>query len=244
LPEHWTAEGEYSGTDGHKVRGRDALAKGFQAFFATTPEVTSKVEHDEIRFLGNDTALDEGKVVTRRGPLEAAASAKFSALFVREDGKWRIAQLTESAPEGDSISDLAWLIGDWSSREKGGAEIRTSYSWHANKKFIIGEFTIKEKDRSFSGTHVIGVEPKSGVIHSWTFEASGGVGEADWHHDGDHWILDSSGTLPDGRALTQTNVLRKVNDATFTWQSVNRSLDDSTLDDLPPVKVTRVGAGK
>ena len=33
---------------------------------------------------------------------------------------------------------------------------------------------------------------------------------------------------------------RKVNADTFTWQSVNRTIDDQPLDDLPPVKVTRI----
>jgi uncharacterized protein (TIGR02246 family) len=244
VAEHWTAGGEYSGADGQKVRGREAITKGFQAFFTRTPELTSTVQHKEIRFLSNDTGIDEGSVTVRRGPLEAATSAKFTALFVREDGKWRLAQLSESTPEGDSINDLAWLVGDWSSQEKDGAQIRTTYSWHANKKFIIGEFTIKEKDRTFSGTHVIGIDPKSGVLHSWSFEASGGVGAADWSRDGDHWVLDSSGTMPDGGVLTQTNILRRVNERTFTWQSVNRSLGDRGIEDLAPVKVTRAGASK
>jgi uncharacterized protein (TIGR02246 family) len=244
LAEHWTSAGEYSGADGQKVRGRDGLTKGFQAFFARTPELTSTVQHKEIRFLSNDTAIDEGTVTVRRGPLEAATSANFTALFVREDGKWRLAQLSESTPDGDSINDLAWLVGDWSSHEKDGAEIRTKYSWHSNKKFIIGEFTIKEKDRTLSGTQVIGINPKSGVLHSWTFEASGGVAEAEWSSDGDHWVLDSSGTMPDGSVLTQTNILRRVNDRMFTWQSVNRSLGDRGIDDLAPVKVTRADATK
>jgi len=35
-------------------------------------------------------------------------------------------------------------------------------------------------------------------------------------------------------------VLRRVNDDTFTWQSINRLLDDKEIADLPPVKVTRI----
>ncbi len=66
------------------------------------------------------------------------------------------------------------------------------------------------------------------------------MGEADWSRDGDHWVLDADGTLPDGRTLTETNILRRVDDDTFTWQSVDRLLDDSELPDLAPVKVTRV----
>ena len=127
---------------------------------------------------------------------------------------------------------------------KQSAEIETTYSWHASHKFIEAKFTIKEKDRTFSGTQVIGVDPATGALHSWTFEADGGVAEADWRRDGDHWVLDASGSLTDGTTLTETNVLRRVNDDTITWQSVERLLDDSPIADLPPVKVVRIKPGK
>jgi CheY-like chemotaxis protein len=47
-------------------------------------------------------------------------------------------------------------------------------------------------------------------------------------------------TLPDGRTIKQTNVLRRINDDTVTWQSVDRVLGDDEIPDLAPVKVTRV----
>jgi hypothetical protein len=90
----------------------------------------------------------------------------------------------------------------------------------------------------------IGIDPKSGVLHSWTFEASGGVGGALWHRDGDHWVLDAAGSLPDGGVFMETNVLRRINDRTFTWQSQSRSLDNVTLPDRAPVKVVKIDAGK
>jgi hypothetical protein len=46
--------------------------------------------------------------------------------------------------------------------------------------------------------------------------------------------------MPDGGALSETNILRRVNADTFTWQSIDRTLDDAELADLAPVKVTRV----
>ena len=109
-----------------------------------------------------------------------------------------------------------------------------------NKKFIHVQFTSKATDRVLSGSQVIGLDPATGMIHSWTFEHNGGIGEADWMRDGDHWVLDAAGTLADGRALTETNVLRRVNNDTFTWQSINRSLDDVELPDSAPVKVERI----
>src|SRR5262249_998487 len=121
-----------------------------------------------------------------------------------------------------------------------GAEIRTTYSWAPSKKFIQAQFSIKEKELALTGSQVIGVDPATGAIHTWTFEADGGVGEADWNPDGDHWVLQAAGTLADGRTRTETNVLRRVNGDTFTWQSIGRQLGDAALSDLPPVKVTRI----
>jgi uncharacterized protein (TIGR02246 family) len=242
LAAHFTAEGEFKNDEGLTVHGQPMLQKGFSEFFAKTPEVTADVRPESLRFLSADSALEEGTVAVRRGTANDAKKAHYSALLVREEGRWRLAQLSETDPpeQGTSIDDLAWLIGEWKSTGAGGAEISTTYAWDANKKFIHVRFSVKEKSIALSGSQVIGVDPSTGGIHSWTFEAGGGVGEADWRHDGNHWVLDAAGTLPDGRTLTETNVLRRINDDTFTWQSVDRMLGDTEIPDLPPVKVTRI----
>jgi uncharacterized protein (TIGR02246 family) len=240
---HWAAEGEHKGVQGTRIRGREAIEKAFAGYFARSPEPKLEVRPETLRFLSTDSAIEEGTFALRRGSTEAPTRARYSALLVRENGRWMLALLDESPGDSEGIADLEWLIGAWKSAPKGGAEFDTTYSWHPNKKFIVAQFTIKEKDRTFSGTQVIGVDPATGALHSWTFEADGGVGEADWRRDGDHWVLDASGTLADGRPLTETNVLRRVNNDTITWQSVDRLLDDDPIADLPPVKATRLKAG-
>jgi uncharacterized protein (TIGR02246 family) len=240
LAAHWTAGGEYHRLDGAAVQGRESLEKGFIAFFAKNPELKATIHHEALRFLSDDTAVEEGSVDIQRGPLEPTSNARYSALMVREGGQWHVAQLSESPGKEESIEDLGWLVGEWKSKGKQGAEIETTYAWHPNKKLLQAQFTIKEKDRTFSGSQIIGVDPATGAIHSWAFEADGGVGEGNWSLDGDQWLVDTSGTLPDGRTFTETNVLRRVDADTFTWQSIERRLQDETIDDLAPVKVTRV----
>jgi len=240
LADHWTAEGEYSRDDGVTIRGRPAIEKAFAEFFAKTPEVKAEIQPQSLRFVARDTAMGEGSVTVHRGPVEAATRANYKTLIVREDGRWRLAQLSEATDDKASIGDLAWLIGQWQSTSGQGAEILTTYAWTPSKKFIYVQFTIKEKELSLSGSQVLGVDPATRTLHSWTFEADGGVGEGEWSHDGDHFVIDASGTLADGRALSETNVLRRVNDDTFTWQSINRLLDGNEIADLPPVKVTRI----
>jgi len=240
LAGHWTSEGEYQNDSGVSVRGRAALQSQFATFFTRAPEPKAEVRPESLRFLSNDLAIGEGVVAVRRGPAEPEGRAQYSVTFVRDGARWRIAQLRESVRNDVSVEDIAWLIGAWKSANNQGAEIQTTYKWTPNKKFIHATFTLKEKALSLSGDQVIGIDPATGSLRSWTFEVSGGVAEADWERDGDHWVLRSVGTLADGRTLTQTNILRRINQDTLTWQSVERQLDDEDLPDLPPTKVVRV----
>jgi len=241
LCSHWTDEGEYENDAGVTVRGREALEAAFGAFFVNAPDPQVDLQPESLRFLADSAAIAEGTVAVRRGPGQPAKPAHYSALFVRDNGRWRMARLRETAPhEPVSIKSLAWIIGRWKSASGEGAEIQSDYSWDSDKKFIHTRFTIQEAKLGFGGTQVIGFDPATGRIHSWTFEANGGVGEADWQRDGDHWVLDAVGTAPDGRTLRETNLLRRINDDTFTWQSVDRTLDDAPIPDLAPVKVTRI----
>ena len=58
------------------------------------------------------------------------------------------------------------------------------------------------------------------------------------------WTNQATGIQPDGAILTATNVMTRVDDNTFTWQSTQRTLDGINLGDLPPVRVTRAKSGK
>src|SRR5262245_25357193 len=241
----FTEEGEYMDEDSDPVRGREALAKSYADFFAKRPEVKVETKTEKVRFLGKDTALEEGTftVKAKDTPTE---SSRYSTLYVRQDGKWLVALLKEWGDEKASkanIEDLSWMIGSWESGN-GESKAKTKYEWSENKKFIRGQFTVefKEKDKmiSSSGTQIIGVDPASGLIHGWTFDSAGGVGEATWTWDGQRWVIESDGTLADGSDTTALNFLKQSGSDGFTWRSVKRKVDGEPLPDLPEVKVKRV----
>lgn len=244
LASHWTTEGEHTTVRGLTVHGRPALEAGFTEFFSATPELTADIHPDSLRFLSSVAAIEQGTVTIRKGAAEAPTTARYEALLVQEDNQWRLASLSESTAQGVSVADLDWLIGEWKSTVGGGAEIHTRYAWDANKKFIDVTFRLQEGDRTLTGRQVIGVDPATGTLHSWTFEANGGVGEADWSRDGHDWVLSAAGSLPNGATLEETNILRRVNADTLTWQSTKRVLNGSEIADLAPVKVTRIPAAK
>src|SRR5262249_5015169 len=151
----WTDEGEYVDQDSGPIHGREALEKAYASFFKAREEVKTEAKTEKIRFLGKDTAVEEGTftVRARGGP---ADSRRYSTLYVRQDGRWLIAMLKEWGDEETdtpSLQDLAWLIGSWQS-DSGDAEARTTYEWAENKKFIRGRYTIrprKQGEKASSG---------------------------------------------------------------------------------------------
>jgi uncharacterized protein (TIGR02246 family) len=235
---YWTQSGELIGEDGYTYRGRAAVAKAYRESFAKKGKRVAEVQQDSLRFPSQDTAIAEGHFRVRLDK-EAPTSSRYSVLHVREGGKWLMAVVREWPGEAATLHDLEWLIGTWVAKRE-DAEVETTYKWMWKKSFIRMDFTIRHTDHTLSGFQMIGKDPASGQLHSWTFESEGGVGDAAWTRDGKKWVLDSSAQMTDGSTLTVTNILTPLGPDAFTWQAVKRTLNGEELDDLAPVKVTRV----
>jgi uncharacterized protein (TIGR02246 family) len=234
----WTAGGELIGDDGSVYRGRAAIARAYRAVFDSKEKRQAEIQRDSLRFPSRDTAIGEGHFEVRVGKAEPTVS-RYSVLHVREGGKWLMAVVREWPAEAVSLRDLEWLIGTWVAKRP-DTEVRTTYEWLWDKSFIRVGFTVRTRGRTLSGFQMIGKDVTSGELRSWTFESEGGFGEAAWSRDGKRWVLDSAGRLTDGTTLVATIILTPLDRDSFTWQAVGRSLDGEELDDLPPVKVTRV----
>jgi uncharacterized protein (TIGR02246 family) len=236
----WTEEGEYVGGDGTNVRGRAALEAAYTKFFAKNRDVKAETNIDAIRFVGRDSAIEEGFAHVRKGKGkgEEPAASRYSILYAREDGNWRIALLREWPDEGVTLRDLDWLVGTWAAKTEDG-EVRTTYEWDENKVFLRARITIKEADRTVTATQTIGKDPRTGGLRSWLFGSDGGFGEAVWSLDGKRWVMEATGVTPDGGEMTATNVLTPIDKDSFSWQSIDRALDGEALPNIAPVKVTR-----
>jgi uncharacterized protein (TIGR02246 family) len=242
----FTETGEYDNDDGPPIRGRAALAKAYGEFFAKRPELKVESKTNQVRFVGQDTAVEEG-TFSAKAKDQPTRTARYSALFARQEGKWLMAMLKEwgdDTTEQASLNDIAWLIGTWESTA-GNAIARTTYEWAPNKKFMIVRYTVTPKgEQPMAGTQVIGVDPASGNIRSWTFDEEGGIGTATWAWDDGRWAIDSDATLADGSDSTALNFLTKTGPDAFTWKSAKRTAEGEDLPDVGPVTVKRVAGGK
>jgi uncharacterized protein (TIGR02246 family) len=234
----WTSEGEYVGGDGVSIRGQESLQAAYQSSIAEDGKPTVSYEIEAVRFLSRDTAVVDGVFESVRGEEEGPNRAGFSILYVREDGPWQIAVLRESS-RATTLGDLDWLIGTWSVTSDDGA-VRTSYTWDDSKSFIFMQFTVGSEDRKATGRQIIAQDPTSGAIRSWLFQSGGGLGDAVWTREGKSWRVESGGVSADGGELTATNIFTPQDKDSFTFRSINRTLDGEELDDIGPLTVTRV----
>jgi uncharacterized protein (TIGR02246 family) len=243
----FTPQGEYLSDDRDEpLHGRDAIEKAYAEFVAKRPKITAEAKVEKVRFLGRDTAVEEGvftvKPVEGEGPV---TSSRYSTLYVREDGAWRIALMKEwdeDPAEPPGLDALAWLVGTWDAGSD-DRRLQTTYEWAAGKKFLVARFKISGEGET-SGVQIIGVDPAYETVRSWLFESDGGIGEASWSWDGQRWEIESSATLADGSESTATNFLRRTGPDAFTWQSVERFEEGERQPDIGPVKVTRRAASR
>jgi uncharacterized protein (TIGR02246 family) len=242
----WTADGEYTDPDGETVRGRAAIEKDFAEFFKAHPKATIETKPGSLRLIGRATAVAEGTAAVRLPGDAHPAETRYSALLVREDDGWKLASVRESETDPATevtTKNLEWLVGEWAAKGDGG-ELRITYAWDEGKTFLHGKYALTKDGKPVSsGTQVIGTNPGGG-LRSWVFDGSGTFGEGVWVRDGDRWVNEAAGTLPDGTETTAVNILIPLGPDAFTWQSTERTAGEVDLPDSPPVKVTRVKAGK
>ena len=74
------------------------------------------------------------------------------------------------------------------------------------------------------------------------FDSDGGFGENQWVHDGKRWLVQYSGTLADGSAVSATHVLTRRDADTLTLESKDRTVDGQAQPDIAPVTIKRQAA--
>jgi uncharacterized protein (TIGR02246 family) len=248
IASHYTAEGEFIRNDGEPISGPKEIEEAYAAYFKGLKGKTKlDVQFDGLRFPSADTAVAEVTLRLKDEDGDCMASSWRNTLLVREGGQWKVALTREwdrDTSEDDTLKDIEWLIGNWQVSEK-DREVTSSFEWNENKTFIHGKYTIKDGGKvSESGIQLIGRDNNDGVIRSWAFQSDGGFGGGVWTREGKKWTVDVHGVLANGQELTATNIYIHLDPNTYSFQSVDRELDDEPVPDTPQIKVMRQKASK
>jgi len=162
---------------------------------------------------------------------------EYAAVEVKRDGKWLLDRVTDKADEADpshyeQLKALEWMVGQWTSNSE-NAEVELDCNWTKNQNFLTRAFKISvDGNTTTSGMQLIGWDPATKSIRSWTFDSNGTFAEATWVKNGGRWFLRNRGTLPDGRTATMTNVMNQVDADNFTWQTIERTAGGELLPNI------------
>jgi uncharacterized protein (TIGR02246 family) len=242
----FTPDGDVVDQEGHHLKGRKAIEEGYQKFFSQAKGAKLFITITSVRFPKPDLALEDG--VTEVVPPDGGApsSARYSIVYVKQDGQWYIESVREAIAvpptNADKLQDLEFLIGHWVEDVEKGGSARASYSWEGHKNFMVNTFELTMQDVSIAGgTQWIGWDESVKKPRSWTFVFNGGFAEGVWTRDGkDRWKVAVVGTQRDGKKVTATNVLTRVDDDHFSFHFIDRKLDGKPLPEIKEVKMKRV----
>ena len=241
----WARDGDYTDETGHNVKGREALQKTFEEFFAENKDLKLRIESKSLRFVTPDVAIEDGTTLVMTPDGSPPSRARFTIVHVKKDGQWQFSSVRDapfSAPNNyRNLRGLEWALGDWTSENEKGMGGRLSLAWTDNQNFITGTFTQTVNNISVgSATHWIGWDPADKRVRSWIFDAAGGFGEGAWTRDGDKWLIKMENVRRDGKKATQTAVVMHVDNETLILQLKDRTLDGKPMDDTPEVKLKRI----
>lgn len=244
LAAHWAPDAVYNNPlTGTQVEGREAITKEMTSVLKQVKGSELTVDIQSIQFISPSVAVEQGasKLISPKGePHESL----YTAVHVKRDGKWYLDRITEEEipvvlSHYEHLKDLEWLIGSWTDGDEQG-RIQTTCKWTKNKNFITRYFTASTRERiDLSGMQIIGWDPSKKQIRSWVFDSDGGFAEGVWTKKKNRWDVKMTGTLPDGRKASSMNVFKLIDNDSFKWQSINRTVDGNLQPNIDEVIVVR-----
>lgn len=251
----WSPEAVYSDPEtGDEIVGREALEKEFADTFANLKDARLEVEVTAIKFLSPNVAIESGTARILR-PKEEPDESTYTALFVKRDGQWLLDRVKEEesvTPEAsppshyEHLKELEWMVGSWIDNDQDeDAMIQTDCNWTKNKNFMTRSFAVViGGEVNMAGMQIVGWDPIAKQIRSWVFDSDGGFAEGKWKRKGDRWIIQQTGTLPEGGKSSEVTIIKQIDDNSFTWQRVQRSVDGDILPDIEEITIVRKPAAE
>ena len=246
MPPTGPKNGEYIDEAGRTFTGRAAIAGEYAAFFKAQPKTKIHLAIDSLKQLSDAAAIEEGRAVLDPAPAGAPAFSKYLVVHVKVGDQWLMSTVRDARVETPSsyrnVADLEWLIGNWSAEEH-GEKVASTCRWIGNKSFVERRYTVTRPDGiATTGLQVIGWNPEGGHVQSWNFSGDGGYAIGVWSPTADGWQAEVRGVTSDGTPTSATNILRKLSDEAYVWQSVNRTVGGQSVPDTDEVIHKRAAA--
>jgi uncharacterized protein (TIGR02246 family) len=247
LAAQWSPDAVYVNRfTGERVTGREAITEQFKNLFQDQPQLKLDVNTESIKFLSPNVAIEHGTAnFVGSKNKEDEEPVKYMAVYVQRDGKWLLDRVTDGTEEAEApshyeqLKEVEWMVGSWVDADE-DSTIETDCNWTRNRNFLTRSYKVTIGDQvEMAGMQIVGWDPSAKTIRSWTFDSDGGFAEATWSHKGDRWFIHNHGVLADGRTASAVNIIRKIDDNTCTWQTVDRTAGGELLPNVDEVRIVR-----
>jgi uncharacterized protein (TIGR02246 family) len=243
LAAFFTPDADIVDPEGHATRGRAAIEKLYQGYFAENKGAKLTIFVQSVRVARSDLALQDGltEVIPANGAPPSAA--RYSVVYGKRDGDWYLESVREAIAvpptNSEHMQDLAFLVGHWQDESGGGST--SSYAWAAQGNFLVNSFDWNMQDVPVAGgVQWIGWDASEKKMRTWSFLFNGGFAEAVWNKDGNRYKIAVRATLRDGKKASATNIFTKIDGDHYSLQLVDRVLDGKPLPDDKPMRMRRV----
>ena len=233
-------------SSGRSFVGREAIEEGYAESFADSGKAKIQIMIDSVRLLSDDVAIEDGHSVVEAAADGAPGIGTYTVVHVKVDGKWQMASvrvgLVETSLAQQNFADLDWLVGTWVAEDRGNKN-ESVCRWVSDQSFVQRDFKVTRLDGTqSSGVQLIGWNPQGGYVQSWTFSPGGGHAIGVWTPTEGGWSAQMQGMTGDGISTSSTNLLRRLDDNAYVWQSVDRTLGGVAYPDTDEVILKRLPA--
>lgn len=242
LASMWADDASYTDASGNLLSGRTAITKQMSAFFQANGKQPLEIIVDSISFPAGDVAIEHG--LTRLTNFQFPQNTqRYNAVHVKKNNQWQMVNVTETPyrvlNNSEYLQDLSWLVGTWSAKGPGGA-LTLKANWVGNNNIIALNLETRTNDGSkTSQTQYIFWNPIKGKIYSWQYDWTGGYGKSWWEKAGDNWVAHARSIEADGIKASAKYVIHRIDNDTFSWQSINRHLAGRSLADTKQITLKR-----
>ncbi|MEX2115006.1 MAG: SgcJ/EcaC family oxidoreductase [Pirellulales bacterium] len=235
LARSWTDDGTFIDELGHLHPASELIAEAAQAG-ARPAEPGSVRSTSAIRFLTDDVALEDGvsESVSPGNESDQRTNGHYHATWVKRDGRWRLASLCEVPIAQDAspnLAELGWMVGAWTA-DQAGVSIEVAIRWNATGTYLLRDLKATHDGQAvFRSTMRIGRDPLSNKLTSWSFDSDGGRGDATWTRQGDSWVGQGTGVLPDGQQTSGTTVITPLGKDSLSWKTLAATIGGAPVPD-------------
>ncbi|MCH5376098.1 MAG: nuclear transport factor 2 family protein [Planctomycetes bacterium] len=238
----WTPDGRYIDAAGRAYTAHELIETEFASGQAEKRNVGS-VRDETVRLVTPDVAILDGTTEHVARPGEPTPKSRFTAVWVKRDGRWLLDSLRESIvplpPTNSRLAELRWLLGTFAGLADDGSHVVVTADLSHDGNFVLRKYVVRNPDETvYTVSQRIGWDPLADSFRSWSFDSKGGYTNGTWTRQANSWIVHNSGVTSEGRRTAATGLYTNIDHEGFVLEIVGAMLDDQTRPDIK-VKMMR-----